>query len=199
MVPANLEAIFRTDDARRDNFRARLFAMFSEDIVRIWASDERAPYRDLGRPTLWLPGDKRGSTIDFAFVRRADGRVFVAELKAELAFDNYRYLRLERPDQLDHHGYVSAFTRFLALAAAPTTFEVRVAAKPLRVDGAILVWGAVSQAGRAAVIERHGFADVLSVEAMIDDLRRWANPDWEARLVELRAWVTGLLDALGLE
>jgi hypothetical protein len=46
----------------------------------------------------------------------------------------------------------------------------------------------VSEAGRVAVIERHGLAEVLSVEEMIDDLRRWANPDWDARLLELRTW-----------
>ena len=81
-----------------------------------------------------------------------------------------------------------AFARFLAMARTPTAFEVRVAAKPLTADGAILVWGAVSEAGRVAVIERHGLAEVLSVEEMIDDLRRWANPDWDARLLELRTW-----------
>lgn len=43
IVGMELETIFRTGNARRDNFRARVFAMFSEDIVRIWARDERAP------------------------------------------------------------------------------------------------------------------------------------------------------------
>ena len=38
---------------------------------------------------------------------------------------------------------------------------------------------------------------MLSVEDMINDLRRWANPEWEARLIELRTWMGGLLDALG--
>lgn len=47
------------------------------------------------------------------------------------------------------------------------------------------------------MIERYGFAEVLSLEEMINDLQRWASPEWTARLAELRAWITGFLDAIG--
>ncbi len=191
------ESLFLTGDSRRDNIRSRLFGMFSEDIVRIWARDERAPYRDLGRPTLWSPTELGGATIDFTLERRADGRRFVAEQKAEFAFEGYRYLRLTEPQQLAHHGTKGAFGCFLAMARTPDAYEARLNAKPVEVHGAILVWGAVSDEGRRSVMEHYGFADVLSLEEMVNDLNGWQNPEWAAKLAELRDWTSGLFDRLG--
>ena len=36
----------------RAKFLSRVFGVFSEELVRIWANDSRAPYANLGRPTL---------------------------------------------------------------------------------------------------------------------------------------------------
>lgn len=47
-----LEDLFNTGNAARDNFRSRLFGMFSEDVVRYWAANEKSPYGCIGRPTI---------------------------------------------------------------------------------------------------------------------------------------------------
>ncbi|MBX3030299.1 MAG: hypothetical protein KF809_09080 [Chloroflexi bacterium] len=187
------EDVFRTPDVAQDNFRARLFGMFSEDIVRTWASNERAPYRYLGRPTLWTA--PAYFTLDFLLERRADGLRFVAEQKAELAWEGYRYLRLVAADQLDHHRG-TAFTWFLDMARDPTSHVVRVGAKPVEVHGAILVWGATTAEGCASAVAVHGLADVLSLEEMLVDLRAWRDPVWRDRVDLLRRWSAGLFDAL---
>ncbi len=164
------EDIFKTDVPSRDNFLARLFGLFNEEIVRAWAEDERAPYRDLGRPTLWPRDSRKSHTLDFTLRHRATGATHAAELKCELAWANYSYLRLTHPAQLDHHTG-AAFQAFLSFAREPGKYEVKVAARPVRVDGAILIWGAITEEGRSSVIEQCGLADVLSVEQMLDDLR----------------------------
>ena len=41
----------------RGKYLSRVFGIFSEEIVRIWAADPRAPFEDLGRPTLRVDGD----------------------------------------------------------------------------------------------------------------------------------------------
>jgi hypothetical protein len=138
-----------------------------------------------------------GATIDFTLERRTDGRRFVAEQKAELAFEGYKYLRLTDRQQLAHHGTKGAFGRFLAMARTPDAYEARVNAKPVEVHGAVLVWGAVSDEGRRSVMEHYGFVDVLSLEAMVRDLNEWQSPEWIARLAELRDWTLGLFDRLG--
>ena len=81
-------------------------------------------------------------------------------------------------------------------ASTPWQYRVQVKGKPLRVDGAILIWGAVSDGGRESVIGEHGLSDVWSVEAMLDDLRTTGSEKWETRIGELRKWSDQLFDYL---
>jgi hypothetical protein len=188
------ERLFWTDVRARDNYRSRLFAMFSEEIVRAWGQNADAPYRDTGRPTLW-----RGSkyfTLDFALQRKADERRFVAEQKAELAWANYSQLRLASADQVAAHIGKPAFDWFLDLARSPTSSVVKVGARETNVDGAILVWGATTPQGKTSAVDRFGFVDVLSLEEMLSDLRRWRDATWERRIEQIREWTNGLLDGL---
>jgi hypothetical protein len=188
-----LEGIFRTGDTRADNFRSRLFGMFSEDIPRIWGQNPNAPYAWAGRPTLY---EGTGwATIDHLF-RDSAGRAFVAEQKSELAWMGYAYLRLDNPGQLDHHRGKPAFDWFLEAATDPARRAVKVGGKAVAIDGAILVWGAVDRDRRDEVRQAFGFHDILSLEEMLEDLRAWQDPAWAARLDELAAWTDGMLGAL---
>jgi hypothetical protein len=188
------EDLFRSHDAARDSYLARLFGMISEEVLRIWAADERAAYRNLGRPTLY--DGIAFATLDFTLESRADGRRYIAEQKAELAFERYRYLRLTSAAQVEHHRANRAFSWFLDAALNPADRVVKVAAKPIEVAGAILVWGATTPEGCNEAMTTLGFADVLSVEAMLADLRAWRDPTWAARIEQLRAWTNELLDGL---
>ena len=190
-----LAQFFRSVDSPRDKFLARLFGLFSEQLVRIWSADPRAQYEDLGRPTLWAPTDTRGATLDFTLRDRSTGKVYAAELKAELEFEGYRYMTLERLDQLAHHK-LPAFQRFLELARDPAAYQVRVQAKPLVVDGVILIWGAVTRAGREAVSVETGIHFVLSLDEMIAELRLWRPDGYDALLGSLRGASDELFDWL---
>jgi hypothetical protein len=136
----DLASFFRSSHSPRDKFLARLFGLFSEELVRDWCDDPRASYENLGRPTLNAPGESRGSTLDFTLRDRATQRTYVSEMKVELEFEGYKYMTLERLDQLAHHR-LPAFQRFLQIARQPNAYEVRVAGKPMEVNGAILVLG----------------------------------------------------------
>ena len=61
----------------------------------MWAKDDRAPYEDLGRPTIRSPEEARGHTLDFALKDRATGKVYVTEMKCEIEYLNFRYFILE--------------------------------------------------------------------------------------------------------
>lgn len=190
------EAVFRTSNARRDNFLARLFGLFSEEVVRIWAACPEGTYRDLGRPTLRSPASTRGYTLDFTLEARETGRIYVAEQKCELAYENYRYLRLEGPDQVAHHEGGQSFQRFLEAARTPSSVAVRVHGREHAVDGAILVWGASTPQGRDAVMAQYGVADVLALENMLHDLSRWNVPGWADRVQEWQTWTQELFTYL---
>jgi hypothetical protein len=134
-------------------------------------------------------------TLDFTLQSRTCGDCFVAELKCELEYEGYKYLRLDRSQQLDHH-VGNAFKAFLAFASDPQATDVTVAGKRVSPAGAILVWGAVSNDGVMATKRTFGFHDVLSVETMISDLRRWESDVWKQRVDELRGWAGELFDYL---
>lgn len=191
----DLASFFRSSHSPRDKFLARLFGLFTEDLVRDWCDDPRAPYENLGRPTLNAPGEARGSTLDFTLRDRATQRTYVSEMKVELEFDGYKYMTLERLDQLAHHR-LPAFQRFLEIAREPSAYEVRVAGKPRDVDGAILVWGAVTEDGRRLVRTETGIHDVLSIDSIVRDLRAWKPPRFVERVAALRTATTELFDWL---
>jgi hypothetical protein len=190
----HFERLFWTDNLSRDNFRSRLFGMFSEEIVRVWARNDAAPYDYVGRPTLWR--GRQYFTIDHALRRKVDGKVFVAEQKAELAWAAYSQLRLVSARQVASHVGKPTFDWFLDLARSSESSIVKVSGRPVAIDGVVLVWGAITPIGRTEAIEQYGFENVLSLEAMLADLRDWEDPAWAARIVELRDWSGGLLAGL---
>lgn len=202
-MPISFVDVFKTSNSQRDNFLARLFAMFSEEPVRIWGESDDAAYEYLGRPTLKRPGESRGRTIDFALKSKGDGRVFVAELKCELAFQNYGYLVLNSVAQVQRHvkERKEAFVRFVDMARDPAAYAVSVTdrsgrSRPIDASGAILVWGSVTEEGRRAVMEEFGFTDVLSVEEIIGDLLRTENRAYLSFITERERWCSELFRAM---
>ncbi|MEX1253991.1 MAG: hypothetical protein WEE64_06600 [Dehalococcoidia bacterium] len=197
LLPAvSFERLFKSDDPPRDKFLSRLFGIFGEEFVRIWASCDWAPYEDLGRPTARPDGDARGMTLDFALRSRRDGRVFMTEMKCPLERRKYTYLTLT--EQSQHAIFANdTFQRFFALAGRAKDLEMWGKRRRLKTSGAILVWGSATAGGKRALIDRVGLHDVLSLEDIIDDLIRHAVPEYLALLNERAAWCEDMFGVLG--
>jgi len=133
-----------------DKFLSRLFGLFSEDVVRHWCRCPEAQYEDLGRPYLRLPTERYGHTLDFTLRDRKTSKTYVAEVKAELEYDNYRYLSLMDASQLTHHQG-AVFGKLFDLATDRSCIPVTVGGKPMAVDGVVLIWGATTPEGCEAV------------------------------------------------
>jgi len=189
--------LFRSDSSTRDKFLSRLFGIFSEEIVRCWASAPEAPYEDLGRPTVKAPtNESRGYTLDFTFRSKADDAIYIVEMKSELQYQNYKYLILSEPSQLNHHMKKPAFHHFLEMAKSPKTYQVEVNGKPQEVDGSVLIWGSYNEIGRKDVRDRFGFADILSVENIVNDLNSWNNEGFSDLINRYDNWSSELFDGL---
>jgi hypothetical protein len=180
--------------AARAKFLSRLFGVFSEEIILLWATDERAPYESLGRPTIKSAGDSRGHTLDFTLRERSTGRVFVAEMKCEIEYQGFRYFVLERLDQLEHHTK-PAFEALLRAAARAQDQTVYVGGKPVNTQGAILIWGSATPEGRKAVIDS-GFHDVLTVAEICRDLASWNHAGYRTLISHRREWSNELFSGL---
>lgn len=189
-----LEEVFRSATPGRDSFLSRLFGIFSEEVVHHWCRQPHALYEDLGRPSLYSDGAYR-HTLDFMLRSRETGDVYISELKCELQFENYRYLRLRDESQLRLGKRGASFDAFMALARDPSAYEIRVNAKRMTPAGVILVWGAMHPDGKA-MAAGHQIADVLSIEDMLDDLSLWKPIEWSDRVRELRGWSNALFDHL---
>lgn len=191
------QGLFKTaaQPAARGKFLSRLFGIFSEEIVAMWATDGRAPYENLGRPTIRTMGESRGHTLDFTFRERSSGRVFVAEMKCEIEFQRFRYFVLERVEQLAHHGK-PAFAALLAAARRSSEQTVHIRGTPVAVEGAILVWGAATSEGRQTVRDAHGFHDVLTIENICSDLAAWKHEGYFTLLSERQQWCSELFSGL---
>jgi hypothetical protein len=196
-VTEQFVSIFKRRDAltARGKYLARVFGIFSEDIVRIWARDVRAAYEDLGRPTLRNGSEKSGSTLDFTFRSRETGKLYVAEMKCEIEYQDYKFLVLTESRQLDHHSK-PAFAALLAAAARKPDLRAYIAKKEVQIDGAILVWGAATPMGRALVTAEKGFAEVLTLADMVSDLQAWRSELYQVLLDNRRTWSNELYDAL---
>ncbi len=179
-----MKDFFDKNDERRANFLSRVFGIFSEEIVRVWIDDERAPYRcGGGRPKL-QHGDKK-RIIDFTLQERSTNRIFVAEMKCEIAYKNFKFLTLTNPQQLDHHKK-DAFNAFLDYAGKPNVAVIQKV--PVKTHGAILIWGNTSQVGIDAVMAEYRFHDVLAISNILSDLREWQTPAWTKLLREVQTW-----------
>jgi hypothetical protein len=185
----------RDVDPARGKFLSRVFGIFSEEIVRIWANDIRSPYSDLGRPTLRQDIREKGHTLDFTLQDKQSGKTFVTELKCEIEYQNYRYLELTGVQQLEHHKK-DAFTALLSIAKGLSNYKTYVQAEELTVDGAILIWGVATPEGRQDVIQKCGFADLLTIAEMVSDLSEWKNEEYQAMIRSREQWSSELFNGL---
>jgi len=188
----DLASLFRDGPTEKGNFLSRVFGIFNEEIIRIWARDEGSPYNlHERRPTLYE--GSRGYTLDFLLEK--NGELFVAEMKCEIQYQDYRYWRLTNPKQLEHHLSKKAFELFLRLSLDSQSVPVK-AGKPIEVKGTVLVWGAATPAGIRAVQDQFGISDVLTVESCIRDLIKWNNQAYLALLHEREQWLSSLFNGL---
>jgi hypothetical protein len=185
----------KEDAFNRDKFLARLFGIFSEKIVEIWAKDERAPYKNLGRPTVKQKTEenKRGSTYDFTLKERSTERVFVCEQKCELELHKHRYLELEDPEKQFKHMIgkeEDSFKKFLDVGKNPGKYIFSVNGERQResISGIILIWGKVSENGRDKAIEMYNVYDVLSLEKIVNQLLSWKPEEYRKLIRDRQGW-----------
>ena len=178
-------------DQDRAKFLSRLFGIFSERIVSIWAKNAQSPYEDLGRPTIQTPDGSKGSTLDFTLRHRVSQKIYVTEMKCEVEYKNFKFFVLEDVSQLAHHTK-PAFDIFLRAASQSSDMSVKANGKIYKSDGAILIWGAASVEGKKRVREAKGFQDVLTIEDICADLANWNCAQYAALVTQRQEWCNRL-------
>jgi len=175
-------------------FLARVFGIFNEKIVRIWCEAPWSRFSDLGRPRIIPPGGGKAYSLDFT-LQSQDKSTFVAEMKCWVGYQNYKLLTLQNAEQLDElEG--PAFNAFKEVAINPSRCKVSVDGTEQPVDGAILIWGDVAEAGRIAAKHRYKIFEVLSLKDIIDELIARKHQPYFMFLDERRRWCEHLYRGL---
>jgi len=180
--------------SRRDKFLSRVFGIFNEEIVRIWCANNKSPFKDLGRPTVY---EKKGKhyTLDFLLEDRF-GHRYVAEMKCELEYQKYRFMVLEKCSQIKHHLNKRAFQIFIELAKDPDSYLVKCQGNDVEIDGSILVWGSATDCGIENSKSKYGISDIISTEQVISDLIYWGDKEYLKHVNSHKQWCDQLFSAL---
>lgn len=89
-----------------------------------------------------------------------------------------------------------AFEAFLQAARSPNDWRVFVKKREIPIQGAILIWGAATEDGKAQVKERRGFHDVLTIAEICRDLRKWNCEKFKGLVTDRRQWCNEMFDGL---
>lgn len=172
--------------SKRDKYLSRIFGIFNEEIIRIWCRNEKSPFEDLGRPTVYDSTGK-GHTLDF-LLKDKRGQIFVSEMKCEIEYQKYKYLTLTDPKQIARHTKKEAFQKFLTVAAAPEKIVVKCSGQEIQPDGAALVWGRVNDDVVTDLLAQFSLSHIISTERVVNDLKAWGDVEYLEMVNEYKVW-----------
>ncbi len=179
------DGLFPPADPERSRFLDGLFSLFAREVVHCWATDDHAPFVDLGKPILRQPGGARGSPLDFAFQERRRKHAYGVVLYCDPTGDG----PLKDASQITALSATRTFAAFLDAAAQPSAYSLSVGGADHPLVGSILIWSSLeSKKTRATIRKTYAFHDILSVEDIIRDLIEWRNRDYQMLLDRRAAW-----------
>ena len=169
-----LEAKHIEDCPTGPHILSRVFAIFSEDIMRLYFNGVNSKYSDLGRPSRKKGRD--GPVWDFTI--EDDGKLYVAEMNCEISLDGYKYACLDSEKWVKRQEDSNNFGVLMKIAKGEDRKPVRISSstdKALRdgfvPDGVVIIWGSVDSSTRQSLIAKYDkLHDVLSVEDAISKL-----------------------------
>lgn len=196
----DFEALFISEgrpyngNSKRDKFLSRIFGIFNEEIIRIWCENEKSPFTNIGRPTIYDDNGKH-YTLDF-LLKDNENRLFVTEMKCEIEYQKYQFLTLKEAKQFKHHRSKRAFELFLDLSKNPKKYDVKCGGNKKNIDGTALVWGRISTAGEVEIKQEFDIEHVISTERVVADLIGWKDEGFRNIMNLYKSWAVQLFDGL---
>jgi hypothetical protein len=209
---SKFKSIFNQEDLTRMpiyNYQSRILGLFSEEIVKVWATSPYSNYEYLGRPTIYVnkikPNDKGKYTVDFALQAKTDNpddkKIYITEMKCWLPYDNFKYFELTEESLNRAANAQASFHQFLNIAKRATPYSsVKITGKPPqkleKVDGFILIWGKVKPDNVEELKHATGLHDILGLEDMIHDMTNKEYKPYVELIEKYQGWSNTLFDQL---
>jgi hypothetical protein len=175
-------------DSEEINYVARIFAPFSEEIVRIWCKRKNSKYKDLGRPSLYKNIKYTHKTFDFTFEK--DGEYFIGEQKNWIAVDNGYYLTEIYLNDAD--------LNILDEVLRNKEYEVYCGniSQKLVISGVVLIWPQPTAESIMEFRKKHPRYKVLSFQDIINDLINENNQEYLQLLERYKKYCDNLFKEL---
>ncbi len=174
---------------------SRIFGIFNEEIIRIWCDNNKSPFQNIGRPTIY-DQDGKYYTLDF-LLKDEKGHLFVTEMKCEIEYKKYKCLTLQGCDQLKRPTKKRAFQLpFFEIAQDREKYEIKCNGELVRVNGSSLVWGRTSLQGINDIKESFLVSHVLSTESIVADLIEWGDHNYLEFIGQHETWSSSLFSGL---
>ena len=179
--------------SKRDKFLSRVFGIFNEEIIRIWCRNENSPFEDCGRPTVYV--DEKRYTLDF-LLKDKDGNLYLTEMKCELEYQKYKFLKLSESSQVSRHNKKPAFKAFLETAVNPSSYIIKCKKEKVHVKGAVLIWGSIFSKEVENILKEYSLSYILSTEEIINNLIDWKDDEYISFVGQYKEWSNQLFTSM---
>jgi hypothetical protein len=178
------------NSGEESKFLSRFFALFSEEITKIWANENRKKwkYKNLGRPTIYKTqnNQEKRSTLDFTF-KNKKGDIFVVEQKCWIQYQDFKFLNATAEDIMKElYGYI--FIEYLD-NVKNKAYKVKVNQEIKNISGVILIWAKIDEDNRKKLMNEFKFADVISMENIIQELVNEDNQEYKELIRKYKKYV----------
>lgn len=187
--------------AKKASFLSRVFGIFREEIVKYWVDNDQCEYEDLGRPTIIKKSDGGKVTLDYTF--KKGETVFIVEQKNFYGYSNGRLAEISTSET-----FIEAFEQWSKSKAKqtlawdyflnfdPNNYIVQVNKQETLVDGRILIWADYTNEGKQMLMEKLNLKDIISVNEILNDLRKWGDKKYLEFITSREKWVMELFNGL---
>lgn len=198
----NFKNLFTNSSETRNNFLARVFGVFSEEIVKFWLANENCPYLSCGRPTIFDSNNKKVALLDFTIRSKNDNKLFIVEQKNLIAFKKGT-LRFMSNDEAFNKNFLKwsrdkakqtvAWNLFLNPL---TEYQVKVKGEEIVNFGKILIWPSFDENKKNSMISQLAIDEILSLEIIHAQLITWKDPKYQDWINARIRWTEELFDQL---
>jgi hypothetical protein len=174
-----------------NRFRARLFGIFYENLMRDWFRLQHYEAPD-GKPALYKKGKYMYRTYDFYVEKSKHG--YLVEAKCWVTYNNGYFKKLTASNAAEMAKSHDALEKFLDINLSE--YEVKVDGTLKDVKSKALLWWDYEEGDKKSIMKTMKIGELWSIRTAIDDLRTSRHSGHLLTVKKYEDWSTQLFNAL---
>lgn len=198
---------FTKETKSQVNFLSKIFATFNQDIIKIWCDNpNNKQYNYVSREPIIVVGEER-TRLDHLLEK--NGKNFIVEQKNFFGykgglitiidddpiflknFDSWSNSKNKDQKSQAWQKFSSLhFKKNLEPFVKLKNGEIKI------IHGKILIWSKGTKEGKKILKHKLYLNDILTIEDMVIDLKKWGDADFKKLLKEKKKWINNLFSEL---